>query len=122
MRLMSMILDFRSRARNVIGPFVGLTLVVYFAYHTVQGDRGLIAWWRLNKEVVQAETTLTGLEAVRDKLDHRDVLLRPDHLDPDMLEERARIMLNMGRDNEVVVLRHPDGTLDLPEKTAPPPQ
>jgi cell division protein FtsB len=101
-----MILDeIRRRARHVIGPFLGLTAVVYFAYHTVQGDRGLLAWWRLNQEIKQAEETLGQLEGERDKLDQRARLLRPDHLDADMLEERARIMLGLGRDDEVIVLR-----------------
>lgn len=97
--------EIRRRARHVVGPFLGLTAVVYFAYHTVQGDRGLIAWWRLTQDIKQAEESLAQLEDVRDNLDHRAQLLRPDHLDPDMLEERARLMLNMGRDDEVIVLR-----------------
>jgi cell division protein FtsB len=101
-----MVLDeIRRRGRAVVGPFLGLTAVVYFAYHTVQGDRGLLAWWRVNQEIKQAEETLSQLEDVRDNLDHQARLLRPDHLDADMLEERARLMLNMGRDNEVVILR-----------------
>lgn len=97
--------EIRRRASHVIGPFLGLTLVVYFAYHTVQGDRGLMAWWQLNQQVKQAEETLAKLEDTRNTLDRRASLLRPDHLDPDMLEERARLMLNMGHDDEVVVLR-----------------
>lgn len=102
---MTTLREIRRRARNVIGPFLGLTAVVYFGYHTVQGDRGLFAWWRVKQEVRQAEETLTALQAERDRLDHRVQQLRPDHLDPDMLEERARVMLNMGRDDEVIVLR-----------------
>jgi cell division protein FtsB len=97
--------EIRRHARHVIGPFLGLTAVVYFAYHTVQGERGLLAWWRLNQDIKQAEETLSVLEDERDTLDRRAQLLRPDHLDPDMLEERARLMLNMGRDNEVIVIR-----------------
>ncbi len=98
--------EIRRRARHVVGPFLGLTAVVYFAYHTVQGDRGLLAWWRLNQDVKQAEEALARLQEVRDGLDKRARLLRPDYLDSDMLEERARVMLNMGRDDEIVILRH----------------
>jgi len=105
MPAMVLLNEIRRRARHVVGPFIGLTAVVYFAYHTVQGDRGLLAWWRLTQDIKQAEETLSQLEEVRDNLDHRAQLLRPDHLDPDMLEERARLMLNMGRDDEVIILR-----------------
>lgn len=30
-------------------------------------------------------------------------VVRPDHLDPDRLDERVRVMPNMGREDEVVV-------------------
>jgi cell division protein FtsB len=104
---MLLVNEIRRRARHVVGPFLGLTLVVYFAYHTVQGNRGLLAWWQLNQEIKQAEETLAQLDEVRGGLEHRAQLLRPEHLDPDMLEERARLMLNMGRDDEVIILRAP---------------
>ena len=97
--------ELRRRSRHVVGPFVGLIVVVYFAYHTVEGDRGLLAWWRLNQEIHQAEESLGQLEEIRDNLDRRVRLLRPDHLDPDMLEERARLMLNLGRPDDQVILR-----------------
>jgi len=104
---MTTLREIRRRARNVIGPFLGLTAVVYFGYHTVQGGHGLFAWWRVKQEVRQAEESLALVQAEHDRLDHRVQQLRPDHLDPDMLEERARTMLNMGRDDEVIILRHP---------------
>ena len=95
--------EIRRRARHLIGPLLGAGLVVYFAYHTVQGDRGLIAWWRLRHEIHQAEETLARVEDSRRQIEHRAALLRPDRLDRDMLEERARFMLDMGRDDELVV-------------------
>ncbi len=107
MRTMLILAEIRRRARHVIGPFLGLMAVTYFAYHTVQGDRGLLAWWHLNQEIKQAEETLAQLEESRDTMERRARLLQPEQLDPDMLEERARTMLNMGRDDEVIILRTP---------------
>lgn len=95
--------ELSRRLRHVLGPLIGLCAVVYFAYHTVEGDRGVLAWIRLKNELLEAELQLAKVTEERQSLEHRVLLLRPDHLDPDMLEERARIMLNMGRDNEVVV-------------------
>ena len=102
---MKVVIEFRRRLRHAIGPFLGLTAVVYFAYHTVQGDRGLFAWWRLNHDVHTAEATLTTLQAEQSRLERRGQLLRPDRLDPDMLEERARVMDNLGRPDEVEIPR-----------------
>lgn len=95
--------EIRRRARHIVGPMLGACTVIYFGYHTVQGDRGLLAWWHLRHEVQQAEATLRKTVSAREAMEHRASLLRPDNLDLDMLEERARIMLNVGRDDEIVV-------------------
>jgi cell division protein FtsB len=98
-----MLQELRRRCRHVVGPMIGLGAVAYFAYHTVEGDRGVQAYFRLQGEILDAEMRLARISSERTEMEHRVQLLRPDHLDPDMLEERARIMLNMGREGEVVV-------------------
>lgn len=100
---MSLAQEIRRRARHVVGPMLGALTVIYFGYHTVQGDRGLLAWWHLRHEVQQAEAELQRVVAVREAIEHRTSLLRPDNLDLDMLEERARIMLNVGRGDEIII-------------------
>jgi cell division protein FtsB len=102
---MKLVVEIRRRLRHVVGPLLGLSVMVYFVYHTVEGDRGLLAWWQLNRDIRTAEATLADLERQRDTLDRHSRLLRPDHLDPDMLDERARAMANQGHDDEVVVLQ-----------------
>ncbi|MEO0036770.1 FtsB family cell division protein [Phaeospirillum tilakii] len=98
-----MIQVFRRYLRHISGPMIGVGAVVYFAYHTVEGDRGVRAWLRLNGEIAEAQLQLDKIATERAEMEHRVSLLRPDHLDQDMLEERARIMLNMSREGDVVV-------------------
>ncbi len=95
--------EIRRRLRVTVGPILGISLVGYFSYHLVQGDRGLVAWLRLNQEVRSAEATLASVESERQTLDHRVNLLRPEHLDRDMLDERARATLNRIGPNEIVI-------------------
>ena len=45
---MRLIGEIRHRARHVVGPFLGICAAAYFAYHAIQGDRGLMAWARLD--------------------------------------------------------------------------
>lgn len=92
----------RLRARVIIGPILGISLVVYFAYHLVQGDRGLIAWLRLTQQIDEARVTLAHVEAERDPLAHRVSLMR-DRLDPDLLDETARSSLNLVGGDEIVI-------------------
>lgn len=98
-----MLQELLDRCRHAVGPLVGLGAVAYFAYHTVEGDRGVLAYFRLQNEILEAEMQLARVSSERTEMEHRVQLLNPDHLDPDMLEERARIMLNMGREGEVVI-------------------
>lgn len=98
-----MLKELKRHLRHVMGPLIGVGALAYFAYHTVEGDRGVLAWVRLDSEILAAEMQLANVSTERQSLEHRVLLLRPDHLDPDMLEERARTMLNMGRADEVVI-------------------
>ena len=92
----------RLRARVIIGPILGISLVIYFAYHLVQGDRGLIAWLRLTQQINEAHMALAQVDAQRDPLAHRVSLMR-DKLDPDLLDETARGALNLVGADEVVI-------------------
>lgn len=87
--------EFSRKARQILGPLMGAAVLVYFGYHAVQGDRGLIAWWNLRFEIERADAKLAEVSAEKKLLEHRVALLRPESLDPDMLEERARIMLGV---------------------------
>ncbi|HYE87987.1 MAG TPA: septum formation initiator family protein [Vicinamibacterales bacterium] len=101
---MKLFVELRKRARHVVGPIMGSALVVYIAYNTVQGDRGMIAYWQLTKQVEQAKTLRADLDQQRQRLENRVTLMYPQSLDPDMLDERARFMLGYSRPDEYVVI------------------
>lgn len=105
---MSMSREIRLRLGNVVGPFFGCLLVGYFAYHIIEGERGLPAWQHLSDEVVKAEMTLAALKEERMKLERRVSLLRPDGLDLDLLEERARVMLDLGHPSDMLIVSTSD--------------
>lgn len=90
-------------ARAVVGPVLGICLVVYFGLNLIEGDRGFLAWMRLAHEVRAAEVNLAATAAEKSLIEHRVSLLRPEHLDADMLDERARSALNLIGPNEVVI-------------------
>ncbi len=93
----------KSAFRHTIGPAIGACVVAYFVYYAVQGDRGLIALKQIQGEIAQAEATLEQVKAERERMDRRAQLLRGDNLDPDMLDERARTMLNLTGQRDVVI-------------------
>lgn len=101
---MGLIEEIRRRARHVVGPLFGIVAVAYFAYHTVHGDRGVLALFQMQERVNEAENRLDALQQEKDHWESRVKLLHPDSIDRDMLDERVRIMLGYARADDLVVL------------------
>ena len=100
---MKVLTELRLRSSHIIGPIIGVCLIVYFLYHAVQGDRGLIAFWQLSKQVTQAENTQSMLNQKRTELQTRVSLLNPNSLNSDMIDERARFILGYTKSDEIVI-------------------
>src|SRR2546430_6136589 len=99
---MRVVQEIRKRAGLIAGPVLGVSLICYFGYHLVQGERGLLAWMRLTQEIKVAKAQLADLDGTRAALEGRVSLMRPEHLDRDMLDERARATLNLAAPHEIV--------------------
>ena len=96
--------DIKRRSRRMIVPIIGALFVCYFLVHSFQGDRGVLAWMHLQRQVAVAEQTLNATIAVRTNYERRISLLRTGQLDRDMLDERARVMAGLVRPDEFIVI------------------
>ena len=98
----------RTRLRAVmtaVGLYVVAALIIgYFGLSAYTGAHGLKA----KQDLAQQQTSLTGdlerLRAERKEWEHKVSLLRGDNLDPDMLDERARAMLNYLHPRDLTLL------------------
>lgn len=95
--------DFSKGIQQVIGPIIAISLMGYFVYHMIQGERGLLSWRRLSQKIELAEDKLKTIQKEQSQLEQRVQLMRPNSLDPDMLEEQAREKLNFARKDEVII-------------------
>lgn len=95
--------DLIARFQYVIGPVIAVSLLIYFVYHLIQGERGLLAWGRLKQQITVAEQKLNTVKEEQQSLEKRVQLLRPDSLDADMLEEQAKEKLNFVRKDEIII-------------------
>jgi cell division protein FtsB len=100
--------EMRRRSKVLVGPVFGLALIGYFAYHLIEGDRGLRAWLRITQELRHAKETLAAAQADRAVLDNKVSHLRSEHVDPDLLEMQVRRTLDVVRPDEIVIMRPPD--------------
>ena len=94
----------RRSARHLWPAVLSVGFVTYFGYHLVQGDRGLIVHAQLSRDVSRARAELQAVHAERERLQTRVNLLHPDHVDRDMLDERARRILGLVHPDEVVIM------------------
>ena len=92
------------RIWSIILSVLAASIVGYFLYHTVEGERGWVAQLRLQNKVNEAQDTLSKLQKEREALDHRVHLMRPESLDPDLSDERSRKTLNYSKPNEIILL------------------
>ena len=86
-------------------PLVALALTGYFGFHAFHGDHGVFAKLRLERQIETLKKELDLVRVERQTIERRVALLRPESLDPDMLEERARETLNWVHPDEVMILR-----------------
>jgi cell division protein FtsB len=93
----------RRRITQVLGPVFAASVVAYFAFYTVEGERGLIALTRLQAQEAQAEAKFAAVKADRDALQAKVVSLRPESLDKDRLDERTRALLNDSQPDELII-------------------
>ena len=99
----SAIREINLRARYIVGPLLGALAIVYFGYHVIQGDRGLITWIQKSQQIEITSNELVLLEEKYAVLYHRTSMLRPESLDLDLLDERVRSVLNKVREDEIIL-------------------
>jgi cell division protein FtsB len=101
---MGVLHDMGRQARQVVVPVLGIALLGYFAYHAIEGERGFFAWMSLNQQLKQTHALADAVAAQRAELENRVLRLSSGSLDPDLLDERVRAMLNYARQDEVVIV------------------
>ena len=84
-----------------------LALLGFFAWHAWEGPRGFRFNETLNTQSAQLTDDLATIQKQRTSFEQRVTLLRPESVDPDMLDELARQTLEVARPNELIVLDSP---------------
>jgi cell division protein FtsB len=99
------------RRRTILTALVLYTLAAlfigYFGVNAFTGNHGLRAAQNLEQQMAEMKSELSRLKAERQVWEHRVALLRSDRIDPDMLDERVRTMLDYVDPHDVVLLLYP---------------
>lgn len=89
--------------RYIIFTGLIISLIFYFVFHSIYGNRGIISFFRNTHLKSKYEKELVELKKEREDVEKRVKLLRPDSLDLDMLEEKAREVLGYSDPDEIIV-------------------
>jgi len=102
----TMVIRPRIRAFLVaLGLYLVAALVIgYFGVNAYTGNHGLKAREALDHQIADLAKELEAAKAERERWERRVVLLKTDSIDPDMLDERARVLLNYADPHDVTVL------------------
>jgi cell division protein FtsB len=79
----------------------------YFGVNAFTGNHGLRAQQDLEQQMTVMQAELSRLKSERAVWQRRVALLRADRLDPDMLDERARALLDYADPRDLTLLLHP---------------
>ena len=98
----------RRRFRTVVNALalytIAALLIGYFGINAYTGNRGLLAKQSLDQRIAELTSELDAAKAERARWERRVALLKADRIDPDMLDERARQLLDYADPRDVTVL------------------
>ena len=79
----------------------------YLGYSAISGQFGFESREAIHGDIQVLKDRSAALQAEIDSFDHRNSLMNPRHLDPDIVTERARALLNMANADDILVMVDP---------------
>jgi cell division protein FtsB len=98
-------------SKKIAANVVLFLLLIYFVFHSIYGKLGVIAYFKLNKQLVVATQKLELLKSTRIDLEHKTKLMRTESLDKDMLDEQARKSLSVASPNDLMFVPSTEGRI-----------
>lgn len=99
----------RTRWRSILQTVTlhlgAAALIAYFAFQGYNGQYGLQARRHFEEQMVTLTAERDALRTQREALQAKIRLLSPDLVDADMLDEEARLLLNLVNPKDLVLLR-----------------
>ena len=95
------------RRFDLIVTCVCCAMLGYFAWHAWKGPRGYPYQAQLQTKLAALDGKFQDVQQQRVRLEHKVGLLRPESIDPDILDEMARSQLQMAKPGDLVIYTAP---------------
>jgi cell division protein FtsB len=103
----------RKRLRSILTALglymLAALLIGYFGVNAFSGNHGLNAKQDIDQQIAALSGELATLQVERKQWERRVALLKSKGLDPDMLDERARALLDYAHPNDLTLMLRPPG-------------
>ena len=93
----------RKRLFDLIVFSLCLSLYGYFGWHYFHGPHSIVRLGEIEGEAQALGAKLDETVAARKAFERKIALLRPENIDPDMLDETARRTLGYTRPGELII-------------------
>jgi len=80
----------------------------YLGYSAISGQFGIENRGQIEADIEVLQDRSSALQAELDAFKHRIGLMNPKHLDPDLVTERARALLNMAHADDLLIMVNPE--------------
>ena len=87
-----------------MGPWLFCLFFFAYFFYGIKGDRGVLKYIYLRQKIADSQKIAMEYNLQKVKLEEKVKRLSNDSLDLDLLEERARIVLNLAGNDEFIVL------------------
>lgn len=93
----------RGAFAGAVFAVVAVALMGYLAFAALQGEHGLFRLFQIEAQEKRLQAELEALRAERATLENKTRRLSTETLDLDLLDERARKTLGLGRPDEILI-------------------
>jgi cell division protein FtsB len=101
----------RPRIRSILTALglycLAALFIGYFGVNAYTGNHGIVAKQNLDQQIADLDRELARTATERKRWQRRVALLKTDQIDPDMLDERARTLLDFVDPRDVTVMIKP---------------
>lgn len=104
-----MLRDLKRRLLAMLPPVIFLGITFYFAWNAIHGARGLQAQAVERAQLAKAQHDFAVADAARQQWQTKVGALGGPAIAPDILDEQARIVLNLAAPSDLVVDLPPAG-------------
>jgi cell division protein FtsB len=93
----------RLKNKSLIVNALIFLLIIYFGYHSLNGQRGVFAYLKLKRDLAVQAQALSEVEGEKQLYEKKIKLLNPKSIDIDLLDELARRDLGLIGEGEYIV-------------------